>query len=706
MLQQPKRLGLLAYLAVASPRRFHRRDSLLALFWPELDQEHARAALRRALYFLRTELGPEVVAGRGDEEVGVPETEVWCDATALDQALAAGDPAGGARALPRRPARRPLRGRRLHRFPGLARPRAAAGCATARPRPPPPSRPRAEREGRHADAVAAARRGVELAADDEAALRRYLELLDRAGEHSAALRAYDDFARRLAHELELEPDDGDPRAGGGDAGPRRAPEGGHRAGGRGGGDDRRAAVRRPGRPAARLPGRGHGRAARHQARRRGRDPHRGPARAAARARGRPCRWRGRRRRRDRPAVRRRPIPLGQHRRGRRTAPGLGLALRARRHRRRDREAAAAGEGELFELVDELARSSSPRRAWHPARGSPGSRRSPPTRSTRSRPTCGRGRAARRPLLRRDGGLPGGGGRRPVVRAGLLPPRRGGRGLRPARPRPRDGRPRRRAPGAALAPRPAGVRRPARVAPRRGGPRRSRSTTPSPAPTPTTSRRGSTWATCCSTPIRSAAARRRRRASRSSGCCGSSRTTSARWSTWPASPPSRGGREEMLRPDRADPPRQPRRRPGAGDARPPRLRPRGTRRRSRAVTAELQQARAITVAIAFADVALYSGNLAGAAERWRGGSSRWRARPSCARCATCMLAHLALAAGDLDGMRAELREAGGARPRPGGSRCAALFATLPFVPASEAELREVRDALERWDPADAGRRARS
>jgi DNA-binding SARP family transcriptional activator len=75
VLQQPKRVGLLAYLAIASPRRFHRRDSLLALLWPELDQEHARAALRRSLYFLRAELGAEVVAGRGDDEVGVPEEE-------------------------------------------------------------------------------------------------------------------------------------------------------------------------------------------------------------------------------------------------------------------------------------------------------------------------------------------------------------------------------------------------------------------------------------------------------------------------------------------------------------------------------------------------------------------------------------------------------------------------------------------------------
>jgi serine/threonine-protein kinase len=44
----PKRLALLAYLALQSPAGFQRRDTLLGLFWPELDQEHARNALRNA----------------------------------------------------------------------------------------------------------------------------------------------------------------------------------------------------------------------------------------------------------------------------------------------------------------------------------------------------------------------------------------------------------------------------------------------------------------------------------------------------------------------------------------------------------------------------------------------------------------------------------------------------------------------------------
>src|SRR2546426_954328 len=46
LLTRPRRLALLAYLAAATPRGLHRRDTLLALFWPELDQEHARAAQR------------------------------------------------------------------------------------------------------------------------------------------------------------------------------------------------------------------------------------------------------------------------------------------------------------------------------------------------------------------------------------------------------------------------------------------------------------------------------------------------------------------------------------------------------------------------------------------------------------------------------------------------------------------------------------
>ena len=119
----------------------------------------------------------------------------------------------------------------------------------------------------------------------------------------------------------------------------------------------------------------------------------------------------------------------------------------------------------------------------------------------------------------------------------------------------------------------------------------------------------------------------------------------------------------------------------------------------AVTAELQQARAITVAIAFADVALYADNPAGAADLARGFLQVARS-PELRSLCHSMLAHLALAAGDLDAMRAELAETE-SLDRTWGLEMRALFATLPFVPAGEAELRNVRDALEAWDPAEAG-----
>ncbi len=53
ILAQPKRTALLAYLAAAAPSGFHRRDTLLPLFWPELDEAHARDALSKAVHHLR-----------------------------------------------------------------------------------------------------------------------------------------------------------------------------------------------------------------------------------------------------------------------------------------------------------------------------------------------------------------------------------------------------------------------------------------------------------------------------------------------------------------------------------------------------------------------------------------------------------------------------------------------------------------------------
>lgn len=90
VLVQSKRVALLTYLAVASPRGFHRRDTLLGLLWPELDAEHARDALSQAVYRLRQSLGPQAIASRGKEELAVDTGSIWCDAVAFERTLDAG----------------------------------------------------------------------------------------------------------------------------------------------------------------------------------------------------------------------------------------------------------------------------------------------------------------------------------------------------------------------------------------------------------------------------------------------------------------------------------------------------------------------------------------------------------------------------------------------------------------------------------------
>src|SRR5512142_1928410 len=90
VLAQPKRLALLAYLALAEASGFRRRDKTVALFWPEVDDEHARGSLRQALSFLRRTLGEGVIVTRGDEEIGVSRRALECDASLFLDACAAG----------------------------------------------------------------------------------------------------------------------------------------------------------------------------------------------------------------------------------------------------------------------------------------------------------------------------------------------------------------------------------------------------------------------------------------------------------------------------------------------------------------------------------------------------------------------------------------------------------------------------------------
>ena len=90
VLAQPRRAALLAYLALATPRGYHLRDKLLAFFWPDLDNAHARNALGQALHFLRRELGAKSIVNRNGEAIGLDWEHFECDVASFEAALDAG----------------------------------------------------------------------------------------------------------------------------------------------------------------------------------------------------------------------------------------------------------------------------------------------------------------------------------------------------------------------------------------------------------------------------------------------------------------------------------------------------------------------------------------------------------------------------------------------------------------------------------------
>ncbi len=203
LLAQPKLTALLALLALSPGQRPMRRDRIVGLLWPELDQSRARAALRKGVHAIRAALGAAALRSRGDEEIGLAMPPVWCDVVELVRAAESG---------------RMLRAVELYRGELLsgfhmagcveferwlddernaARENAAAAAwALARA---------LESDSQLTDAGLMARRAVRYRWDDERVLRRTLTLLARIGDHAGALRLYDEFAQRMRAEFDAEP---------------------------------------------------------------------------------------------------------------------------------------------------------------------------------------------------------------------------------------------------------------------------------------------------------------------------------------------------------------------------------------------------------------------------------------------------------------------------------------------------------------------
>lgn len=202
VLSQPKRLALLAYVAVQGG--FVRRDLLVEMFWADSNPEKARRALNQAAHVLRRSLGKDVIRSRGNEELGISPDHVWIDVRAFEAAIA-GDRREEAVDL--------YHGELLGGFNAdqfsqdfthwleterIRLQRAASGAARH-------LADVAFHAGDLVSAVAWQRRAVNARPLDETLFRDYLALVDEAGDAAMALREFESFRTRLASEYDLEP---------------------------------------------------------------------------------------------------------------------------------------------------------------------------------------------------------------------------------------------------------------------------------------------------------------------------------------------------------------------------------------------------------------------------------------------------------------------------------------------------------------------
>lgn len=203
VLTRPKEFALIVYLAMASGRHVS-RDSLLPLFWPELDESRARHSLRQMLYSLRRRLGPEGVVTRGGSEVRTDPDVIACDAAELLARAAAGEAAQTVGLY---------RGEFLPGFHpgdvsveleqwieetrGLVRRAAIRAARTLAEE--------SEAGGDLTSAVRWSRKAVDIDLLSELDVHRLVRLLGTAESCQAALEVYERYRLRLKAELELAP---------------------------------------------------------------------------------------------------------------------------------------------------------------------------------------------------------------------------------------------------------------------------------------------------------------------------------------------------------------------------------------------------------------------------------------------------------------------------------------------------------------------
>ena len=203
ILSRSKRVALLSYLALARPRGFQRRDSLFLLFWPDAELDRARRALNQSAYVLRKALGGDVLVSRGDDELGVDTSRIWCDAVAFEQHLESGEPEAALQLYDGDL----LKGFHLSDCPDFERWLDAERVAYRRKALPAALDLAAgfEERGNVTEAAHWLRRASGWAPYEEPLILELLTLLGRHGDRAGATREYEAFARRLSEDLGLEP---------------------------------------------------------------------------------------------------------------------------------------------------------------------------------------------------------------------------------------------------------------------------------------------------------------------------------------------------------------------------------------------------------------------------------------------------------------------------------------------------------------------
>jgi len=197
-----KHLALMVYLA-RSDRRGRTREHLSGLLWADSTDAAARHSLNEALRVLRRHAGDaalETAAG----QVRLLPGAVRLDVDQLRELADAGDWAAAAGLI----TGEFLEGLRHRDGTLVGRHRAGGpvGAVLGRVRRAGPGVEELLRAGAAEASDAAARRAVALDPRSERALRAAVRALAIAGDRSAALEAYEQFAARLAEEMDAKPD--------------------------------------------------------------------------------------------------------------------------------------------------------------------------------------------------------------------------------------------------------------------------------------------------------------------------------------------------------------------------------------------------------------------------------------------------------------------------------------------------------------------